>query len=74
LPLHDAKIFSNSIWHDGEICEQRRFNPPLPFLGDVLGRGKKRDRNIVDVVERYWDSYQEIAEYLCTHCSSITLP
>jgi hypothetical protein len=27
-----------------------------PFFWEVLGRGKKRDRNIVDVVERYWYS------------------
>jgi REP element-mobilizing transposase RayT len=59
-----------------EIPKSQRYadRPTLEkiFTTDIVGKKKKRDRNIVDAVKRYGYSQREIAEHLGMHYTTIS--
>jgi len=59
-----------------EIPKRQRYadRPTLEriFTTDIVGKKKKRDKNIVDAVERYGYSQREIAEHLGMHYTTIS--
>ncbi|MCL5022647.1 MAG: transposase [Nitrospirae bacterium] len=59
-----------------EIPKSQRYadRPTLEkiFTVDIVGKKKKRDRKIVDAVERYGYSQREIAEHLGMHYTTIS--
>jgi putative transposase len=59
-----------------EIPRSQRYadRPTLEkiFTAEIVGKKKKRDKNIVDAVERYGYSQREIAEHLGMHYTTIS--